>query len=183
MTLFRSSVAALTAVALLAGSSLAFAEPHHDEHHHRDRDRDQHHRPAPPPPRHPGVRSAPPGTIALAKRVQEEHKWGQAEKRRADAWRKAYLAQRARDRAHRRAEEQAKLKKKWARDKWVWNHAEVKSEMDLDAWRLARIAALIDLATHEKRLDLVARLNDLRAREIARHNHRMDGYRARWGHR
>jgi hypothetical protein len=176
MTKIRSSVAALTAVALLAGTSLAVAQP---EHHHPG-PADHHH--GPPPPMHPGVRAANPHTAALAHRAEEQHKWGEAERRRADAWRDAYLRQQAATRAHRRAEEIARARAQWAHDAWVWNHAEVKTEMELDSWRLARIEALRALAEKEARLDLIARLDQLRAEEAARHLRRMEYYRSRWGH-
>lgn len=159
MTTMRSSIAALTSVALLASSSLAFAQPHH-------------HHPA---------RSAKPGTIALAHRVQEQHKWGEAEKKRADAWRDRYMALKRRTWKKDRTAEEARERKQWGEE--MWKHAEVKAEMELDAWRLARIAALLDLSKAEKRQDLVAKLNELRTAEIARHTHLMDGYRTRWGHR
>ena len=162
MTTMRSSIAALTSVALLAGTSLVFAQPHHDLHH-------------------PGPRSAKPGTIALAHRVQEEHKWGEAERKRAEAWRDKYMALKKKTWKKDRAAEEARERKQWGEE--MWKHEEVKQEMELDAWRLARIAALLDLSQAEKREDLITKLNELRAREMARHNHMMDGYRTRWGHR
>jgi hypothetical protein len=170
MTPMRSSIAALTSVALLAGSSLAFAQPHHDSHH-------------PGPAAHPGpANHAAPERRAAEEnhKAAEQHKWGEAEKKKAEAWRNKYQAEQARTRAQRRAQQIAAERKQW--NQAMLGHAEVKREMELDAWRLARIQALRALAVEENRQDLIPRLDALRAREMARHNHLMGGYRTRWGH-
>jgi hypothetical protein len=166
MTMMRSSIAALTSVALLAGTSLAFAQPHRPDPHH------------PGPMAHPG-----PAQRAAAEHHEavEQHKWGEAEKKKAEAWRDKYLVQQARTRARRQAAARAAAEKQWGQQ--MWGHAEVKREMELDAWRLARIDALRALAAEQQRHDLISKLDELRTLEIARHNHLMDGYRTRWGHR
>lgn len=160
MTITRSSIAALTSVALLAGSSLAFARPHrHDLHHPGRAER--------PAEEHQGA--------------TEQHKWGELEQKKAEVWRDKYLGKLAGDRAKRRAHQEAQERKHWGQQ--MWTHAQVKQEMELDAWRLARIAALRALSLNEHRKDLISKLDALRTREVVRHNRLMDGYRTRWGHR